>query len=272
MGFFRYVFRWYIRASIHVSLCLLALVGFTFRVFNTGVHEGYCAALFFGSIAGYNTIKFGLQPGKVPRWVPGEGRLLLLVSLASALMGAWFLAQLPAATLGFMVLAGLLTALYAVPLTPGGANLRSFGLLKILLVALVWTLLSVWAPLWDAPNLILWDVGVESAQRMLWVFLLMLPFEIRDMGSDPPGMRSFPQRYGLRVTRRVAWIAAVVFALFTFAKDVPAPGEFGSKALAAALMGMSVAFAGRNQNPYYASFWVEGIPLVALGALLLLQA
>jgi hypothetical protein len=197
--------------------------------------------------------------------------LLGLVSAASALLGAYFLSYLPAATLGLMILAAVLTALYAIPLTPGGANLRSFGLLKILLVAVVWTILSVWAPLWGVEDLVLWDVGVESAQRILWVFLLMLPFEIRDMGSDPPGMGSVPQRLGLRATRRVAWIAAALFVLGTLAKDIPAPGEIESKALVAVLMGLSVTYAGEKQRPYYAAFWVQGIPLVAYGALVLFQ-
>jgi hypothetical protein len=33
-------------------------------------------------------------------------------------------------------------------------------------------------------------------------------------------------------------------------------------------MGLSITFANEKQHSYYAAFWVEGIPLVALGLLL----
>ena len=265
------VFQWYVRASIHVSLCLLALVGFTSTVFGFQVSESYYFALFFGSIAGYNTIKYGLESGKHWRLVGGERRFVTVLSTLSFGMGCYFLTQLPPGVWLFFLIAGLITALYAVPLKPGGVNLRSYGLLKVMLVALVWTVLSVWAPLWGLKELKSWDVGVESFQRLLWVFLLMLPFEIRDMKSDPPKMKSIPQRFGLRTTRNIAWGVAILFALATGIKDAPAVGEYEVKTAVAVLMGLSIAFATEKQHRYYAAFWVEGIPLAALGLLLWLQ-
>ncbi|MGB5315995.1 MAG: hypothetical protein WBN56_08325 [Robiginitalea sp.] len=271
MQLFRMVFQWYVRASIHVSLCLLALVGFTGIVFDCKVPVAYYLALFFGSIAGYNTIKYGLESRKHWRLVPGERRFVMAGSLLSFGMGCYFLMQLPPSVWILFLIAGLITALYAVPLKPGGLNLRSYGLLKVLLVALVWTVLSVWAPLWNLKDLTDWDTGIESFQRMLWVFLLMLPFEIRDMKSDALRMKSIPQRFGLRVTRNMAWGIAVLFALATGMKDTPAVGEYAVKIIVAVLMGLSVSFASEKQHRYYAAFWVEGIPLAALALLLWFQ-
>ena len=262
------VFQWYIRGSIHVSLCLLALVGFSSAIFDTEVPEAYYLALFFGSIAGYNTIKYGLESGKHWRLVGGERRFVIVLSALSFGVGIYYLVQLPPGVWFLLLLAGLITALYAVPLKPGGANLRSYGFLKVVLVALVWTILSVWAPLWGLNNLANWDVGVESFQRILWVFLLMLPFEIRDLKTDPPQMKSIPQRLGLRATRNMAWAIAVLFALATGMKDSLAVGEYEVKTAVAVLMGLSIAFATEKQHRYYAAFWVEGIPLAALGLLL----
>jgi len=262
------VFQWYIRGSIHVSLCLLALVGFSSAVFDAEVPVTYYLALFFGSIAGYNTIKYGPESGKYWRLVGGERRSVIVLSALSLGAGIYYLIQLPPGVWLLFLLAGLITALYAVPLKPGGVNLRSYGFLKVILVALVWTILSVWAPLWGLNNVANWDVGVESFQRILWVYLLMLPFEIRDMGSDPPQMKSIPQRFGLKATRYIAWGIAVLFALATGMKDTIAVGEYEVKTAVALLMGLSITFANEKQHSYYAAFWVEGIPLVALGLLL----
>jgi 4-hydroxybenzoate polyprenyltransferase len=262
------IFQWYIRGSIHVSLCLLALVGFSSAVFDAEVPKVYYLALFFGSIAGYNTIKYGPESGKHWRLVGGERRFVIALSALSCGAGIYYLMQLPPGVWLLLFLAGIITVFYAVPLKPGGINLRSYGLLKVILVALVWTVLSVWAPLWGQEELKGWDVGVESFQRILWVFLLMLPFEIRDLKTDPPQMKSIPQRFGLRATRNMAWGIAVLFALATGMKDSLAVGEFGVKTAVAVLMGLSISFATEKQHPYYAAFWVEGIPLVALGLLL----
>jgi hypothetical protein len=262
------VFKWYIRGSIHVSLCLLALVGFSSAIFDSEVPKAYYLALFFGSIAGYNTIKFGPESGKYWPLVGGERRFVIVLSALSFGVGIYYLVQLSLWVCLLFLLAGLITALYALPLKPGGVNLRSYGFLKVMLVALVWTILSVWAPLWGLNNLANWDVGVESFQRILWVFLLMLPFEIRDLRTDPPQMKSIPQRFGLRATRNMAWGIAVLFVLATGMKDSLAGGEYGVKTAVALLMGLSITFAEEEQNRYYAAFWVEGIPLVALGLLL----
>lgn len=265
------VFQWYIKASIHVSLCLLALVWFTGVVFDIQVSVPYILALFFGSIVGYNAIKYGLEPGRNPQWAPGGFRPLVFISLLSLGLAGYFLLQLPVGIWLFFLSATLITGLYAVPVRPGGVNLRSYGLLKVLLIALVWTVLSVWAPLWEASEGITWDIGVESFQRMLWVFLLMIPFELRDMGLDPPEMRSIPQRFGIQKTRTISWVVAALFALTTLMKDTPARGEIACKMVVALLMGLSIAFASEKQRPYYAAFWVEGIPVVALCLLLLFQ-
>lgn len=265
------VFHWYVRASIHVSLCLLTLVGFTATVFEVKVSLTYYLALFFGSIGGYNTIKYGLEPAKYWHLVGGERQFVRILSFLSFGTGVYFLVQLPPGTWLFFLLSGLITALYAVPMKPEGLNLRSYGLLKVVLVALVWTVLSVWAPLWGNEDFNIWDAGVESFQRMLWVVLLMLPFEIRDMGTDPPQMKSIPQRFGLHTTRKIGWGIAVLFAFATGMKDAPVAGEFFVKIAVAVLMGLSIAFASENQRRYYASFWVEGIPMAALGLLLWVQ-
>jgi len=262
------VFQWYIRGSIHVSLCLLALVGFSSAIFDAEVPVVYYLALFFGSVAGYNAIKYGPQSGRYWHLVGGERRFVIVLSALSFGVGIYYLMQLPPGVWLLFILAGLITALYAVPLIPGGVNLRSYGVLKVLLVALVWTILSVWSPLWGLNQVANWDVGVESFQRILWVFLLMLPFEIRDLKTDPPQMKSIPQRFGLRATRSIAWGIAVLFALATGMKDTMAAGEYEVKTVVALLMGLSITFAGEKQHRYYAAFWVEGIPLLALALLL----
>jgi hypothetical protein len=271
MHLLKMVFGWYIKASLHVSLALVSLVAFTGLIFGIEISLHYLLALFFGSIAAYNGIKYGLEPGRHPYKIPGGFSALVLFSLLCLVIAFYHLSYLPPHVWLLLMVCGGITALYAIPLMPGLRNLRSRGVLKVLLVAVVWTLASVWIPVWDPPQVGEWDLAVESLQRLVWVSLLMLPFEIRDMHQDPPQLKTIPQRWGVGVTRRLAWAGVLLFVGATWLKDAPAPGEFFCKVIIGLLMGLSVAFARERQGRYYASFWVEGIPIAAWLLLALLQ-
>lgn len=271
MRLLRTVFGWYIKASIHVSLALVSLVAFTGLIFRIEVSHHYLLALFFGGVAAYNGIKYGLEPRKHPYRVPGGFPTLVLISLFFLVIALYHLSYLPPQVWMLLMVCGGITALYAIPLMPGLRNLRSRGILKVLLVALVWTLASVWIPVWGFLEAADWDLAVESFQRLIWVSLLMLPFEIRDMHQDPPHLRTIPQRWGVGATRRLAWAGVLLFVGATLLKEAVAPGEIVCKTAIGFLMGLSVAFAGEKQGRYYASFWVEGIPVLAWLLLLLLQ-
>lgn len=271
MRLLRMVFGWYIKASIHVSLSLVSLVAFSARIFEIEMSRHYVLALFFGSVAAYNGIKYGLEPAKHPYRVPGGFTALVLLSLLSLAAAFYHLSYLPPHVWILLMVCGGITALYAVPLMPGLRNLRSRGVLKVVLVALVWTLASLWIPVWGTPEASHWDLKVESFQRLLWVILLMLPFEIRDMHQDPPELRTIPQRWGVGATRKLAWAGVLLFVGATCLKDATAPGELLCKTVVGLLIGLSVAFARERQGPYYASFWVEGIPIGAWLLLVLLQ-
>jgi hypothetical protein len=271
MHLLRLVLGWYIKASIHVSLALVSLVAFTGRIFEIEISHHYTLALLFGSIAAYNGIKYGLEPGRHPRRVPGGSTSLVILSLLCLTASLYHLSFLPYHVWMLLMVCGVITALYAIPLKEGHRNLRSRGVLKVVLVALVWTLASLWIPVWGFPESGHWDLKIESFQRLVWVILLMLPFEIRDMHKDPPHLRTIPQRWGIGVTRKLAWAGVVLFVAATCLKDTTVSGEFLCKTLVGILMGISVTFAREQQGSYYASFWVEAIPIGAWLLLVLLQ-
>ena len=264
MRFYHAVFRFYVTGSIHVAATLLALLYYTEWLAGVPVRPEYYGALFFGGIAGYNCLKYGAEPWKYRPKKGSRIRLLFALSLVSLLVGLYFLALLDMRYWWMGAACAAVAALYALPLFPGFRSLRSFGLLKVPLVALVWVAATVWIPVWGAGRALGWDLGVESAQRFLWVGLLMLPFEIRDLDSDPPAIRTLPRRLGIRGTRRLGWVGAFLLLITVALKDSPTAAEWVSKGLAALLTGLAIQFSSREQRPYYASFWVEGIPMVCL--------
>jgi len=258
------LFAFYIQASFHVALSLISLLVFTWQLSGIPVAPAYYGALFFGSVAGYNAIKHGAEPWKHRKSRGSVNRAIFRVSLASALVALAMLTLLDLQTWLLLGVSGLIAALYALPVMPGFRNLRSFGLLKVGLVALVWTLVSLWIPLWDHGVFTERDLLVEGFQRLLWVSLLMLPFEVRDMRIDPPALRTLPRRLGLGRTRLLGWAGAFLFVAATLLKSHPAEGELMVKGVAGLLTGLGIQFCREGQSPYYASFWIEAIPIAVV--------
>ena len=263
MEVFRSLFRWYILGSLHVSLALVSLVAYTAGISGVHLSPAYIGFLFFASVAGYNAIKFGAEPWKRQTVRRNSIRIVLALSVISMVAASVFALMLSWEIVLLVALGAGVAALYALPVLPGFRNFRSFGMIKVLLVALVWVHLTVWIPLWEFQPFQQWDMGVEALQRGLWVCLLMLPFEIRDMKTDPEELRTWPRRWGLPATRRIGWIAAIVFAMLTLMKDSFYPAEFWSKAAAAVFMGWAIQRTSSATRPSFVSFWVEAVPIWA---------
>lgn len=101
-----------------------------------------------------------------------------------------------------------------------------------------------------------------------FVIALTLPFEIRDLKFDELDLSTIPQNIGIRNTKWLGTgliIAAGIFAYFqNYINDSDLPVTLGIFALTA----ISIWASDKEQGSYYASFWVEGIPILWLILLL----
>jgi hypothetical protein len=254
-------FQWYLEASVHVALAVVSLTVVSSWQHNIPVNVHLILAQFFGTIAVYNFIKYGIEAQRyvfVPR---GRHKKYFWFSIPASLLAlysGWFLWQELWSV--FLVLA-ILVGLYALPMLKKGKNLRSIGWLKVFIVALVWALATVIVPVYQKESALFWDSWVEFGQRFLFVCVLMLPFELRDMEVDPVELRTLPQRYGLKNVKVLGMVWVVVFFLLTFLKDDMGYGELGRKALLAVVLLLMLWRMHTRNSRYFAAFWVEAIPM-----------
>ena len=133
--------------------------------------------------------------------------------------------------------------------------------LKIFLVALVWAGATVVLPTLGSSHPVTWDVWVETAQRFFFVLALLIPFEIRDLKYDDPELRTLPQRFGVWWTKMIGVLFVLLFYVLTSFKDDVLEVEIIVKTLLFfGLIVLMFSF-GKNQSRYFASFWVEAIPI-----------
>ena len=261
MKWLRRIFDFYLDASIHVAFAIWALLQITSQTLNIPYDYHLSLFVFFGSISCYNFIKYGVEAEKyilVANQYHKGIQLLSLVTLGLALYHGHFLSFNVWVGIGCLI---FLTGLYAIPVLPKVKNLRSWGGLKIFVVAMVWAGTTVLLPLLSANRVLTWDIGVETFQRFLMILILLIPFEIRDLAYDNCELRTLPQRYGVTNTKIFGGFATLVFFFSTYLKDDLGIEELVLKGVLFLTLGIIIFITKRNQSKYYASFWVEAIPI-----------
>ncbi len=262
MKFLHRIFDFYLDASMHAGLAVWALLQITGRLLEIEVDINLSYFLFFGTIACYNFVKYGVEAKKyilVAKTYQRYIQLASLIALGIALYHFYFLA--PRIWLISACMA-ILTGLYALPVLPKAKNLRSLGVLKIVLVSLIWSISTVILPITANNESLPWDAYIESLQRFILVLVLLIPFEIRDLQYDSPMLRTLPQRIGAANSKRIGVVAATFFFVLTFLKVDIRPLDLIGKAVLFILLIITLLRTKSQQSKYFASFWVEGIPIL----------
>ena len=276
MDVLKHMFNFYINASIHVALGVYALTWVTLNQFGIDYDKNSLYFVFYATITGYNFVKyFGVAKfhhRSLASWL----KAIQVFSLLAFLALCYHAFQLEIKTLILIGILGLITFLYAIPLLPqkyfidDQKNLRHISGLKIYVIALVWSVTTVVLPLVNNDVSLDFDVIITSVQRFLFVIVLMLPFEIRDLNYDHLKLSTIPQKIGVKKTKIIGVLLLMVFMMLEFLKD-----ELLSNAVIATLLIvfitlLFVMFSNKNQSKYYSAFWVESLPIAWLGILLIL--
>lgn len=261
MTWLKRIFDFYLDASVHVALGIFSLVHITALTLQIQVSSALYFFIFFGSISCYNFVKYGVEAEKYILVANRYHKNIQFVSIASLLIAAYCAFFLAERTLvGLLVLGGI-TALYALPVLPKHKNFRSLSGLKILIVAAVWAGTTVYLPAISQLDEISWNVKIEILQRFLFVLILLVPFEIRDLKYDSPNLKTLPQRVGVKGSKVIGYSWVFLFYILTFLTTNVKAEIVAAKTILFLLLLLVLYKTKINQGKYFSSFWVESIPL-----------
>ena len=208
MRVLKIVFDFYLNSSIHVALAVYALSWITLKEFDLEYDEDMLYFNFYATISGYNFVKyFGLAKfhhRSLASWL----RTIQIFSFLCFLALGYYAFKLETETLFWIFGFGVVTFLYAIPFLPKHLfldqhqNLRGISGLKVYIIALVWSGVTVLLPLLNNNVNLNYEVAITFVQRFLFVFVLMLPFEIRDMKYDSLKLSTIPQQIGIIERKR----------------------------------------------------------------------
>lgn len=260
----------YINSSIHVALSVLSMAWVTFMKFQLAYDGTLLFFVFFASITGYNFVKyFGIAKfhhRRLADWL----KAIQIFSLLCFLAMCFFAFRLPLRALLFIAAFGAITFLYAIPFLPKyffmdqQKNLRNIGGLKVYVIAFVWAGVTVLLPLFNQGHSFDADVWLTFFQRFVFIIILMLPFEIRDLQYDSLKLSTIPQKIGVRNTKVIGLLLGMVFFFIEFFKDILNPNEIFITLIMAVVTMVFLVFSKKYQSKYYCSFWVESLPMLWL--------
>ncbi|MFC6996299.1 UbiA prenyltransferase family protein [Rufibacter roseus] len=260
-------------SNLFISGCAAGLVYETYLLSGIPASLRLAAIVFFGTMFVYNID--GLLPYKFnqeelvsqrTQWVRQNRLLLQTIAMASALcaitlyytalfeLNFWFILHL-------LVVAGL----YSVPFIPEQDRyipLRDVPLLKVFMIAYVWTAITVQLPLMEAAHDLFSPENLFLfLRRFLFIFSLTLVFDIRDVNKDQlTGTITFPVKWGVERTKKLALLLLLLFVLSS------PIGATWWQALGLALSGVAAAALIRkthaNRSQYFFLIAADGMMLV----------
>ena len=263
MKLLRSVFAFYINSSIHVALAVLALLAVSVFEYNLTVQFELWIFIFLGALTGYNFVKYAKVAGLHHRSLTNSLKAIQVISGICFVLFTLIAFQLSLLTLLVTAGFGLATFFYAVPFVQS-KNLRNLSGIKIFVVAFVWAGVTVIVPIIASETNISGDVLLTSFQRILIVVALILPFEIRDVPYDSLNLKTLPQQIGVRNTKLLGeglLLLCLVFEFFKNSSEVP---YIISLLVFCVILGWLIAISKTEQTRYFASFLVEGLPIIWL--------
>lgn len=261
MGSPKKLLDFYINSSIHVALAVVSLCVVTYWKFDASPSLDLLGFVFFGTITGYNFVKYAEVAKLHHRSLARSLKTIQIFSFISFLVLIWFSLMLPAKILFWIALFGTLTLLYALPVFSKRRNLRSISGIKILIISLVWAGVTVLLPVLQTSYNITEAVTIEFIQRFLFILVLILPFEIRDLKYDLKQLGTIPQKIGVTKTKVLAISLLLMILLLEIVKheEIFLPPDL---LLICFTVGLLVYFSKTKQSKYYASLWVEAAPIL----------
>lgn len=261
MNLFKNILNFYVNSSIHVALAVYSLVRITELYFDLPYNENLDYFIFYATITGYNFIKYAGVAKFYHRSLTKSMRLIQIFSFLSFCLLVYYGSNLSTTVLIYFIPFAVLTLVYVVPFLGGfQKNLRRVSYLKIFLVAFVWSGVTTVIPIIVGEYQYEVNIILLFVQRMLFILVLILPFEIRDMKLDFKNLKTLPQKIGIEKTKKVGF----VLLLFSLTIEFLITSSFAYRNSYLVICFILLIFLMRstqNQSKFYSSLWVESIPI-----------
>ena len=266
MKLLKQLLDFYINSSIHVALSCFALVKVTYLMLNITNDNSVAFFSFFGTIVGYNFVKFDALARANKNKMRSRLKAIAVFSFVSLFMVIYYFFKLQYTTKIVASLFLILTILYTLPFFPNTKNARNWSGLKIYIVAICWVGVTVVLPILNSGISFQNSFYIIALQRFFLIFTLILIFEIIDLKTDDPHLKTVPQQIGVKNTKILGFVLIIVFYVLGFfsgksKSNIQILGLLLNFVIAI-VIAIFLYFSNENRSKYFTWFWVESVPIL----------
>jgi hypothetical protein len=185
-----------------------------------------------------------------------EKKIILIINTLSIIISFVFFFKLKSITQLLIVIPLLLSIFYTISF--GNKTLRNIEGLKIYVVGITWSIVTVLLPIKEFDLEFSEEVYLVFLQRFLFIIALILPFEIRDLSLDSMKLKTVPQKIGTQKTKIYGFVLLLLFFSLEYFKFKPL---FLTSLTVLIVTLLFLLYSNERQSKYYSSFFVEGIPI-----------
>lgn len=244
-----------------MGLTVSSFTAITYLHLEIPVNTELIIFCFFSTIIAYNSVKYLDLIIQTKSSLSTNLKIILIISGLALAGTAYFIQIFGWIEILYLAILSLVSYLYSHTPSNRFKNLRSITGLKIVIIAVVWTGTTVILPGLNE-NLMsearLWS---ETFQRFLLVIILTLPFDLRDLRVDYGKVKTIPQLMGIKQTKI---FSGTLCALVIISEVLFSYKPLASSIMLIAVTGLLFLLTAKLtlfQSKYFASFWVEGIPV-----------
>ena len=254
----------YIKSSIHVALSVVSLASISLSLSQFELSISMLIFIFCIALFAYNFIKFF----PIIREITNHDfpYIIFLLSLLCLLLSLYLFIQLTFLSKIVVVTGGILVLLYTFPMNKGLSNLRNAKGWKVYLVVLTWILITVCLPFLSTT---IFDIRLFIQLVLIqgiYIFVAILPFDIRDLDSDSKCLNTIPQKLGVSKSKILGYVLLFVNSIFTIiCFDFISPMSLSS-ITSFIVLAFLLKLSYPNKSKYLSSLWVESIPFFWAGS------
>lgn len=141
-----------------------------------------------------------------------EDKFLLILNVLALIFAAFFffLSEISWLSIFILWLSFTISFFYVTPPFLLKFEVRSIPSLKILIIALVWVISCMLIPYLNSES----EINYTLLLAIVFFYIsIIIPFDIRDIRFDDPHLKTFPQLFGIKKSKRLALTLAFVSLL-----------------------------------------------------------
>lgn len=258
-------------SNVWIALGAAATTWQSMLLFEKDVNYFYILFVGFATLATYNfqrIIKFRNRPEYLQagrnNWLFRNRKTLTLITLIAGIGTSFFAFYLPSSAYPILFVMALVSLLYVVRFFPRKGKrlaLRDLPLMKVFLIAIVWTVVSVVIPLQNSTGFDSFPPSTTFLlllmEKFAFLIAITIPFDIRDVAFDAPEQKTIPQLLGVQKSIYLA----VLFAIVSFSASTLLflSGNYSALTLGAfAVSALVNLFFITNSNPEKSEMFFAG--------------